>query len=129
MRIIFVGLHSKPDMRPLDILTKTGKLINRIIRELNTDIDIVKSNLFDVEYMPNKIEFDALISRWYWTHLPVEDDIIVLLGAMTHKEFRYINKNIIKIAHPASKRSHIDMDEYVSYVAAKIKQLTKQNEL
>jgi hypothetical protein len=34
MRIIFVGLHNKEHMKPLDSKTKSGKLIDRIIKRL-----------------------------------------------------------------------------------------------
>lgn len=124
-RIIFVGLHSKPHKTPLCGSTKTGKLINRIINVLNTDIKILKTNLFEVEYMPHRREYSQLRHEWYDTHLPTNDDIIVLLGALTHKEFNYDFGRIIKIAHPASKRSHIDMDAYVEDTAKKIRTLLK----
>lgn len=125
MRIIFVGLHNKPHLTPLCGSTKTGKLINRVIKALDTDIEIVKTNLFEVEYMPRRGEFAILKDEWYWSHLPTDDDIIVLLGAMTHKEFDWEGViNVIKVAHPASKRSHIEMDSYVVDTVEKINSLT-----
>lgn len=120
MRVIFVGLHNKPDMMPLDILTKTGKLINRIIKELPKNIEIVKSNLFDIDRMPISSEYYDLMNEWYWTNLPVDDDIIVLLGAFNHKIFKFTELNVIKVAHPASKRSHEQMNEYVLKTSNKI---------
>ena len=126
MRVIFVGYHNKPHMAPLDSGTKTGKLIDRVINKLPDNIEIVKTNILDTEepVSPNKIYKYA--SEWYWTHLPVSDDIIVLLGNIT----QIIHKNnvkqigeIIRTAHPASKRSHKDMDEYVFKVSNKIKKL------
>jgi hypothetical protein len=123
MRIIFVGLHNKPDRMPLDILTKTGKLINRVIRELPKGIKIVKSNLFDVDEMPNPKEEYDLMTDWGFEHQPTDDDIIVLLGAYTHKVFKFRElAKIIKVAHPASKRSHKEVDEYVMKVSNLIKE-------
>jgi len=119
-RIIFVGLHNKPHMSPLDSHTKTGKLIDRIINELPNNIEILKTNLFDVDYMPDAFESNELATEWYLTHFPNEEDVIILLGAMVHNKFKKCYGEIIKVAHPASKRSHIQMDEYVSTTAGKI---------
>lgn len=120
MRIIFVGLHNKPDRKPLDILTKSGKLINRVIKELPKDIEIVKTNLFDIEKMPNPEEVIYLQNDWFWSTIPVYDDIIVLLGAYTHKTFKFDELNIVKIAHPASMWSHLQMDNYILNTTIKI---------
>ena len=119
-RIIFVGFHNKPDMKPLDILTKSGKLINRVIKALPKDVEIIKSNLYDVDHFPNESQRPDLAENWYWTHLPVTDDVIILLGAVTHEGFYHKCKNVIKVAHPASKWSHKDMDEYVIKTSEKI---------
>jgi len=121
MRIIFVGLHNKPEMKPLDILTKTGKLVNRIIKELPAGLDILKTNLFDVEVMPHQSKLPELANDWYWTHLPVDDDIIIVMGNMAHEYFNFQGLNVIKVAHPASKRSHAEMNDYVEKTANKIK--------
>ena len=121
MRIIFVGVHNKPNLEPLCSSTKTGKLVNRIINELPKGFEIEKTNLFNVEYLPEYEDMIDLGNEWYWTNLPTNEDIIVLLGAITHKQFRHDVENLIKIAHPASKRSHKDMDEYVFSAVGKIK--------
>ena len=131
-RIIFVGLHNKPHMAPLDSGTKTGKLVDRIIAELSKETEIVKSNIFDVDNFPAEgIQF-ALVGEWYWTQLPDEDDIIILLGQATHLAYKNhcIRKDskVIYVAHPASKRSHVDMDKYVVDVSKKIKSLPKLKE-
>lgn len=123
MRIIFVGLHNKPYMAPLDSGTKTGKLINKIIKELPKDIEIVKTNILDVDHYVKINATYNLANEWYWTHLPVYDDIVILLGAMTQLIHKTHVKNvgkIIRVAHPASKRSHKDMNNYIIDVASKI---------
>ena len=122
MRIIFVGLHNKPNMLPLDSLTKSGKLIDRIIKEL-PGIETIKSNLFNCNGIPHKDYHYKYRDEWYNTYSPTTDDVIVLLGAMTHKNFIHNPqvRGVIKIAHPASKRSHIEMNKYVNDTTAKIK--------
>ena len=119
-RLIFVGLHNKPYLAPLDSSTKTGKLIKRIIDKLPDDIQIVKTNLFDIDYFPDETETPDLVREWYWAHLPTKDDLIVLLGQATQMYFEtwidHEDLKIIKVAHPASKRSHKDMDDYVENV-------------
>lgn len=121
MRIIFVGVHNKPNLQPLCSSTKTGKLVNRIINELPKGFEIEKTNLFNVDYFPEYAKMIDLGNEWYWTNLPTNEDIVVLLGAITHKQFRHDVENLIKIAHPASKYSHKDMDEYVLSAVEKIK--------
>lgn len=121
MRIIFVGINNKPNLQSLCSGTKTGKLVNRIINELPKGVEIKKTNLFNVDYFPEYEKMIDLVNEWYWTNLPTDEDIIVLLGAITHKQFKHDVNNLIKIAHPASKRSHKDMDEYVLSAAGKIK--------
>jgi hypothetical protein len=123
MRVIFVGLHNKPGMKPLDSKTKSGKLIDRIIGELPRKIEVVKSNLFNFDKLPDKSTFHLFRDEWYWSILPGDDDIIVLLGAMTHTEFlsNIRCRAFIKVAHPASKRSHEEMNEYVLKTTEKIK--------
>lgn len=123
MRIIFVGLHNKPHMAPLDSGTKTGKLVDRIIKELPKGTEVVKTNILDVEELVPSNQFYKYVNEWYWTNLPVHDDIIVLLGALTqdiHGILQRPSGKIIRVAHPASKRSHVSMDEYVKNVSEKI---------
>lgn len=120
MRIIFVGVHNKPNLPPLCPSTKTGKLINRIINKLPKNIEIVKTNLFNVDYFPENKDMINLSYEWYWSNLPTNEDIIILLGLITHRQFKHDVDNLIKIDHPASKRSHDDMDRYVLDTVSKI---------
>ncbi len=105
--------------------TKTGKLIDRIIAKLPKDAEIVKSNIFDVDYFPTYSEQYDLALEWHWTYLPTEDDIIVLLGNYTQLIYKRATDDpgirTIKAAHPASKRGHEAMDNYVKDVVKKIK--------
>ena len=132
-RIIFVGLHNKPYLAALHSSTKTGKLIKRIIDKLPDDLNIVRTNLFDIDHFPDETETPDLIMEWYWTHLPTEDDLIILLGQATQMYFEtwidHEDLNIIKVAHPASRRSHKQMDEYVDNVVELTNPLNKRDEM
>ena len=114
-RVIFVGLHNKPGMKPLDSKTKSGKLIDRIIEKCRRHgMNILKTNLYDVDYVPEGKEKGELAFDWIDRVELFKGDIIVLLGAMVHYDFPNLTMDgLIKVAHPASKRSHADMDEYV----------------
>lgn len=127
IRIIFVGLHNKPGLKPLDSKSKSGKLIDRIIQVIPKDIEVVKSNLFNIDEMPLYEELHDLLEQWYWTYLPVDSDIIILLGATVHERFpEQYQGRIVKIAHPASKRSMDEMNDYVYKAVKKIKSLIKE---
>lgn len=114
-RVIFVGLHNKPGMKPLDSRTKSGKLIDRIIEQLrHKGMNILRTNLFDVDEVPAVSEMDKLAFDWIERVELYKEDIIVLLGQMVHDNFPKIPLiKVIKVAHPASKRSHVDMNDYV----------------
>ena len=124
-RIIFVGMCHKPDKPALCPTTKTGKLINRIIAKLPSSTQIEKTNLYSTDYLPMKSDEQIeLQEEWFWTTLPTYDDVIVLLGQRTQLDFVRMNNNHnlrpLRVAHPASKRSHVDMDKYVNDVSMKI---------
>lgn len=115
-RVIFVGLHNKPGMKPLDSKTKSGKLIDRIIEKCrHHGMNILKTNLFDVDALPRKEDMQGLSFDWIERTELFKGDVVVLLGAMTHDNFPNLPMDCkpIKVAHPASKRSHVDMDDYV----------------
>ena len=128
MKVIFVGMHNKPEMKPLDSKTKTGKVVDRIIAGLN-GFECQKSNLFEMDYHPEeKKEIWAANLHWNEKYQPSSDDIIVLLGSWVHKEFLLTNANIIKVGHPAGffYRSNKNTDEYVISVISKITKATKK---
>ena len=126
-RIIFVGLHNKPDRMPFDILTRSGQVVNRIIKKLPKGREIVKTNLFDIDQMPLANEIDKLVSEWFWTNLPVDDDIIVLFGQTVQENFPCdkMESKIIRVAHPGYyfRRSKKELDNYIEKV---IKEISKR---
>lgn len=121
-KIIFVGLHNKAGRMALCSSTKSGKLIDRIIKEGGL-WNWRKTNLFDVDYYPvNQNENFALATIWFSRIEVNENDLIVLLGAAVHRDFVNcsLHDKILKVAHPASKRSHKEMDDYVVDTVKKI---------
>lgn len=128
-RVIFVGLHNKPNMMPLDSRTKSGKLIDRIIDPLRYNgLEVVKTNLYDSDTLPEERRKDDFKFDWIERVKLYKEDILVLLGAMVHNDFPKLPlAKTIKIAHPASKRSHVDMNEYVSTTVELILSLKTTN--
>jgi len=124
MRIIFVGVHNKPGKLPLDSSTKSGKIIDIIAKGLNKKIE--KTNLYNSDYLPTeRAEKDYLIEEWFYTTLPTNEDIIILLGCEVQKEFKFELDNIIKLKHPAY-RKNIKKD-YITNAVNEIKKLTTKN--
>ena len=122
MRIIFVGMHNKQNLMPLCASTKSGKLIKRICNELPRNVEILKTNLYNIDYYPLQLEKYNLALDWHFRIDQKHDDIIVLLGAEVHKNFNNVNSlNVIKLAHPSSMWSHEDMNNYVSCATSQIK--------
>jgi len=116
-RIIFVGICNKPDTKPLCSSTKSGKLIDRIIKKLPDGIEVVKTNLFDVDYPPKaNSKVEAELKRDFSLRIqPTLDDIVVFLGVYTHAHYpRYINARIVRIGHPAAVLSNVKKDIYVA---------------
>ncbi len=128
MKIIFVGMHNKPNKEPLCSSTKSGKLIDRIIKKVKP-IRYLKTNLYNTEYYPPENSKERLAQDWINRYNPQPDDIIVLLGAEVHKHYieRLKIKNVIKIPHPASQRSHVDMKAYVTRAVKQIKFFQKED--
>ena len=129
MKIIFVGIHNKPGMEPLDSRTKSGKLIDRIILKLMNnyyfrDVEFIKTNLFDADYLPKE---QMIISKmkddWYKKYLFnfCKDSIVVLLGSVVKNEFlNYDFINRVNLKHPSSIWGKKKMNDYVLQSAKNI---------
>jgi hypothetical protein len=124
MKVIFVGMHNKPDLVPLSPLTKTGKIINKIIAKL-PGVEFLKTNLYDIDHYPMGDDKSILATDWHYRIAPDHDDIIVLLGREVHINFKNNISELttIKIAHPSSKFSRDEIEEYIDGTVNKI--LTK----
>jgi len=110
MRIIFVGIHNKPNTKPLDSNTKSGKLIDKIILNLK-EHKCLKTNLFDLDSIPENIEHHQKI--WIDTNNPQKEDVIILLGSNVHKFFPQVPSKIIKVKHPSAIWSNKEKVNYV----------------
>jgi len=110
--VIFVGMHNKPGMKPLDSKTMSGKMIDAIIKEL--PFKCTKTNLCEVEYFPKeKKEIWVGNLTWNSKHEPTPDTIIVLLGQWVQKNFLLTEAKIVKLPHPASCMGNVNKENYV----------------
>ena len=116
--VFFVGMHNKHGMKPLDSQTMSGKMIDAVINEL--PFKCTKTNLSEVEYMPidDEIEEDARL--WHEKYQPQKNDVIVLLGNWTHKNFLKAGFKIVKLRHPASMMGYVNKEKYVLEAIDKI---------
>ena len=124
MKVIFVGVHNKPDTNPLCIFTKTGKLLQRIIDRL-PGVEFIKSNLFDIDHFPNHLDDKRMLTGDWWYRIrPEPEDLIILLGSCVHKDFenRYEMK-VLKYGHPSGVWSKEKQIDYVNKMVKEIKQL------
>lgn len=104
-RVIFVGMHNKEGMLPLDIRTRSGKIIDKIVHELpKGDYKVLLTNLCDTDYQPHDMEVMEQVNNWIVTYQPTPYDIIVLLGQWVHANFlsSFVSSDIVMLAHPAS---------------------------
>jgi hypothetical protein len=122
MRVIFVGVHNKPDMLPLDSRTRTGRVVDRIIAEL-PDFQCIKSNLYDIDYFPQNrtLELDnQWVDRWKEMVVLQPDDVVVTLGQCVNEVFRKARVRSVKVGHPSAIWSTKGKEEYIQKVYAKI---------
>lgn len=66
-----------------------------------------KTNLCTCDYLPEDNEVWTHAKEWLETHATADEDVVVLLGAWTHKHFpaqclRDRRVRILKVRHPAS---------------------------
>lgn len=119
-RVIFVGMHNKPNMQPLDSRTMTGKVIDKIIEQIPTEC--IKTNLCDIDYFPKDF---LLINQsgidWRKRHEPTKADVIVTLGVWVKENFWYDDLNVIHLTHPAGIFGAKNKIDYVNRAVEKIK--------
>ena len=88
--VLFVGMHNKVGMKPLDSKTMSGKMIDAVIKEL--PFKCTKTNLCEVEYLPKDwLEINQHGIDWGEKYKPKENDIVVLLGKWVHDNFFFNN--------------------------------------
>jgi hypothetical protein len=119
LQILFVGMHNKPGMKPLDSRTMSGKMIDKIIKEI--PFKCVKTNLCEVEYLPkDKNEIWAFNLSWNSKYEPSSETIIVLLGRWTQENFLLTNAKIVKLPHPASCMGYVNKEDYIKKAVERI---------
>lgn len=123
-RILFVGMNNKPDTPPLSSLTKSGRVIDKLIAEL-PQYDCVKSNLFDLEYWPDNMGFTS--SGWEHRVSYESTDIVITLGDKVRREFVGSGIRSIAMGHPASLFGQVNTDDYVLTALIRIEAYLKRN--
>lgn len=130
-RIVFVGVHNKPRMEPLDSRTRTGKVVDRIItRIMEVEPEItrcLKTNLYNIDYFPERrtraVDIEWVhdwMERIMWT----ETDTIVTLGHCVNECFRWAKVPSVKVCHPAAVWSIEGRQKYVDHTYQMIREAT-----
>lgn len=121
-RVIFVGVHNKTDLEPLDSSTRTGRVIDKIILEL-PDFHCVKSNVFNVDYWPQNQTLELnnqWVENWKQRLDYKNSDIVVTLGHCVNEIFRKAKVKSIKVGHPSAVWSTEGKGQYIDRVYKKI---------
>ncbi len=127
MKYYFVGMHNKPNTKPLCSSTKTGKIIDIIASKLL--FKSIKTNFCDTDYLPTDL-LDILYERrmWYHRNKPGKNDVIILLGKWVDenflKEYGIHKCNVVSIRHPAS--IYKNKSEYIDDCVRNIQLATKK---
>lgn len=122
-RIIFVGIHNKPGMEPLDSRTKSGKIIDEVCESFLNKCPVMKTNIFNCEEMPHSDRRDVLAVDWRERVNVRDGDIIVALGLIVKRYLPRVylwGAKEIYAQHPASR--HIKKEEYIKDLINKINQ-------
>jgi hypothetical protein len=139
-QVFFVGMHNKPNLQPLDSSTKSGKLIDVIIRCLSGVIECQKTNLIDLDYLPDNMDVIAAHNgNWHQRSDLNEKSIVILLGKWVQSNFhKNGNYTIINVPHPASVYGTENRQKYIENICVEVvtakgvnrfKQLRKDTEL
>lgn len=127
-RIIFVGIHNKEGFEPLDSRTPSGKLIDKVIDQLECK-NVSKTNLFWTNYLPPKEQISAYNFDWFTEHMPdINRDIVVLLGKQVAEYYAFDETNVIKFPHPSPVFRRLSDSSYIQNLSQKINELCKQRQ-
>lgn len=117
MKVFFTGIHNKPGRTPLSSLTKSGKVVDQIIKLLE-GVECVKTNLFDNNEMPSWEEREFLAKKWHDAHSPAANDVVVLFGCHVQRHFvKKAGPKYISVGHPSQVMSKSDAENYILRVA------------
>ena len=117
MKIFFTGIHNKPGRTPLSGLTKSGKVVDRII-SLIENVECIKTNLFDTLFMPNWTEREFLANKWHDFYRPAIGDVVVLFGCHVQRHFvKKPGPKYVHVGHPSQVMTKKATEDYVLRVA------------
>lgn len=128
MALFIVGIHNKANTPPLSPTTKTGRIIERILNRVGYDgvsIVVYKTNLYDTDYLPEKMSYDG--ERWARrVGYDPSKDMIVALGKEVYNRITpytgHAPYRILNIAHPGSLRfSSVGEGKYITESSAAIR--------
>jgi hypothetical protein len=127
MRIFFVGVHNKPDMQPLDSKSRSGKMIDRVISGLQTEVglfeaEFIKTNLFNAlqTYGTGKTDGAYYVGQWAKRVDYAQGDIVICCGAIVHSYFQKSAIKFIRIGHPSGVWSKLKQEEYIINACIKV---------
>lgn len=121
-RVVFVGLHNKPNKTALCSSTRSGKTIDRIIEDLG-EYECIKTNLYDVGWLPDGVNRFAYREAWRVNNGITDSDIIVGLGSKVKEGLEATSFDFIHVYHPAARKisSNQLKEEYILETIDKIK--------
>jgi hypothetical protein len=112
MRIIFVGIHNKQGLQPLDSSSQSGKRIDNVIKNFPS-YECLKTNLFDSDHIPRVTELRDWFIDYYNRVGIREDDILVCLGSTVWEYFKNEDLRLVKFYHPSPLNRAIKGINYV----------------
>jgi hypothetical protein len=127
MRIIFVGIHNKQGLQPLDSSTPSGKRIDAIIESF-TGYNCIKANLFDLHYFPLGIDPKAKAEEFSNRMAISEGDIVVCLGkSVCDYLAKRLKCTVLKCPHP-SPMTQIPKDAYTKDITNRLNNVLNAQE-
>lgn len=120
MIVYFVGMHNKVGMTALDSRTKTGKVIDSVIEKFKDvpDIQFVKTNLCDTDYLPKETALHA--GQWHARFSPTKNDVVITLGRWVKDSFHYSGQRVINAKHPSGVFGTSNKEKYISDLCMQI---------
>ena len=130
MKVVFVGMHFKPDCEALDSKTVSGKMIDKIIEQVQSGCNYdenypmcIKTNMCQTEKLPIFIsDINVEAKSWHRLNYLSTGDVVVLLGKWVQKHFLKNRRlRYVEINHPASVYKKEDKVLYIENAVKEIK--------
>lgn len=129
-RIYFVGIHNKPGLTPLCSSTRSGKLIDGVIAAIkNPHVEILKTNLYDLDYLPESENLKLDVTKWA-ERVGYDErfDTAITLGDKVQKAFkkwRPKDTGDVPIMHPAARWSQKNKERYIKSAVSNLEILLR----